>query len=99
MNNVANSKRVFYVAPHMVVGYADILGGRADVTLDRREHDSPADVATPILSAAHVYQTSATRDELAPRYHARADLLRQAPHLLIVLGKGARFDTTHAKAR
>ena len=89
MNNVANSKRVFYVAPHMVVGYADILGGRADVTLDRLEHDSPADVATPILSAAHVYQTSATRDELAPRYHARADLLRQAPNLLIVSSNGA----------
>jgi hypothetical protein len=35
MNNVANSKRVFYMAPHMVVGYAAILGGRGDVTLDR----------------------------------------------------------------
>jgi len=32
MSNVVNSKRVFYVAPHMVVGYADILGKRGDVT-------------------------------------------------------------------
>ena len=53
MSNVVNSKRVFYVAPHMVVGYADILGKRGDVTLDRLEHESPADVATPVLSTAH----------------------------------------------
>ena len=82
MNNVANSKRVFYIAPHMVVGYADILGGRGDVTLDRLEHDSPADVATPILSAAHVYQTSATRDELAELF----SLLAFAPTRCLVAG-------------
>jgi D-3-phosphoglycerate dehydrogenase len=98
MNNVANSKRVFYIAPHMVVGYADILGGRGDVTLNRLEHDSPADVATPILSAAHVYQTSATRDELAPHYHAKADLLRQTPNLLIVSSNGAGYDTVDVNA-
>jgi len=98
MNNVVNSKRVFYVAPHMVVGYADILGRRGDVTLDRLEHDSPADVATPVLSAAHVYQTSATRDELAARYHARADLLRQTPSLLIVSSNGAGYDAVDVNA-
>jgi D-3-phosphoglycerate dehydrogenase / 2-oxoglutarate reductase len=98
MNNVVNSKRVFYVAPHMVVGYADILGRRGDVTLDRLEHDSPANVATPILSTAHAYQTSATRDELASHYHARADLLRQTPNLLIVSSNGAGYDTVDVKA-
>src|SRR5262249_7032677 len=98
MNNVVNSKRVFYVAPHMVVGYADILGKRGDVTLDRLEHESPADEGTPILSVAHVYQTSATRDELAPHYHARADLLRQTPNLLIVSSNGAGYDTIDVNA-
>jgi D-3-phosphoglycerate dehydrogenase len=98
MNNVVNSKRVFYVAPHIVVGYADIVGKRGDVTLDCLEHDSPADVATPVLSAAHVYQTSATRDELAPHYHAKADLLRQMPNLLIVSSNGAGYDTVDVKA-
>jgi len=98
MSNVVNSKRVFYVAPHMVVGYADILGKRGDVTLDRLEHESPADVATPVLSTAHVYQTSATRDELAPHYHARADLLRQTPNLLIVSSNGAGYDTIDVNA-
>jgi D-3-phosphoglycerate dehydrogenase len=98
MSNVVNSKRVFYVAPHMVVGYADILGKRGDVTLDRLEHESPADVATPVLSTAHVYQTSATRDELAPHYHAKADLLRQTPNLLIVSSNGAGYDTIDVNA-
>lgn len=98
MSNVVNSKRVFHIAPHMLVGYADILGRRGDVRLDRLEHDSPADAATPVLLAAHVYQTSATRDELARHYHAGADLLRQMPNLLVVSSNGAGYDTIDVKA-
>ena len=70
MNNVANSKRVFYIAPHMVVGYADILGGRGDVRLDKLENDSADDVAAPILAGAHAFQIGSARDELARKYHA-----------------------------
>jgi D-3-phosphoglycerate dehydrogenase len=98
MSNVANSKRVFYVAPHVPLGYVEILGRRADVTVDRLEHDSPADMTTPILSAAHVYQTSATRDELARHYYTGVDLLQRTPNLLIVSSNGAGYDTVDVNA-
>jgi D-3-phosphoglycerate dehydrogenase len=98
MNNVVNSKRVFYVAPHTPMGFVDILGKRGDVRLDKLEHESPADVATPILSAVHAYQTSSTRDELARHYHASADLLGKTPNLLVVSTNGAGYDTVDVKA-
>jgi len=98
MNNVVNNKRVFYVAPHRPVGYVEILGKRGDVRLDRLEHESPPDVATPVLSAAHAYQTSSTRDELARHYHTSADFLRKTPNLLIVSTNGAGYDTVDVKA-
>jgi D-3-phosphoglycerate dehydrogenase len=98
MSNVVNSKRVFYVAPHRPVGYVEILGQRGDVRLDTLEHESPADVATPILSAAHAYQTSSTRDELARHYHTSAALLQKTPNLLVVSTNGAGYDTVDVKA-
>jgi len=98
MNNVVNSKRVFYVAPHRPVGYVEIIGQRADVRLDMLEHDSPSDVATPILGAAHAYQTSSTRDELVRHYHTSTDFLGKTPNLLVVSTNGAGYDTVDVKA-
>ncbi len=98
MSGVVNSKRVFYVAPHRPVGFVEILGKRGHVTLDKLEHESPAEVAAPVLSAAHAYQTSSTRDELARHYHAGAALLGKTPNLLIVSTNGAGYDTVDVKA-
>jgi D-3-phosphoglycerate dehydrogenase len=98
MNNVVNSKRVFYVAPHRPAGYAEILGKRGDVRLDMIEPDGPAEVAGPILSAAHAYQTSSTRDELAQHFHTSAELLQKTPNLLLVSTNGAGYDTVDVKA-
>ncbi len=98
MNTVVNNKRVFYVSPHTPAGYVALLGKRDDVRLDKLEHESPAAVATPVLAAAHAYQTSSTRDELARHYHTGADLLRQTPNLLVVSTNGAGYDTVDVKA-
>ena len=98
MDNVVNNKRVFYVAPHRPVGFVEILGKRGDVRLDTLAHDSPDAEATPILSAAHAYQTSSTRDELARHYHTSAEFLRKTPNLLIVSTNGAGYDTVDVKA-
>jgi D-3-phosphoglycerate dehydrogenase / 2-oxoglutarate reductase len=98
MNNVVNNKRVFYVAPHRPIGFVEIIGKRGDVRLDMLEHESPADVAEPILSAAHAYQASSTRDELARHYHTSADLLKKTPNLLLVSTNGAGYDTVDVKA-
>jgi D-3-phosphoglycerate dehydrogenase / 2-oxoglutarate reductase len=93
-----NTKRVFYVKylAHQV--YADILGARPDVRLDRLENESPEQVAAPILAAAHAYQIGAARDELARHFHADRDLLARAPNLLIVSSNGAGYDPVDVEA-
>jgi D-3-phosphoglycerate dehydrogenase len=93
-----NNKRVFYVKylAHQI--YADILGKRPDVRLDRLENDSPENVSAPILAAAHAYQVGAARDELAKHFHVDADLLARAPNLLIVSSNGAGFDPVDVDA-
>jgi len=98
MNNVVNNKRVFYVVPHRPIGFVEMLGKRGDVRLDMLEHDSPAEVAEPILAAAHAYQTSSTRDELAGHYHCSAELLKKTPNLLVISTNGAGYDTVDVKA-
>src|SRR4051794_5623055 len=93
-----NNKRVFYVKylAHQI--YADILGARPDVRLDRLENESPDEMASPILAAAHAYQIGAARDELARHFHVDEQLLRRAPNLLIVSSNGAGYDPVDADA-
>jgi D-3-phosphoglycerate dehydrogenase / 2-oxoglutarate reductase len=93
-----NTKRVFYVKYLAHPIYADILGARPGVRLDRLENESPEEVAAPVLSAAHVYQVGAARDELARHFHVDADLLRRAPNLLIVSSNGAGYDPVDVEA-
>src|SRR5262249_61617964 len=59
---------------------------------------SPEAFFAPILEAAHVYQVGAARDELAPHFHAQAELLKRAPNLLIVSSNGAGFDPVDVEA-
>src|SRR3984893_10311184 len=98
MNNVVNSKRVFYVQPHRPLGFGEMLGKRGDIRLDMLEQAKPGEAALEILSAAHAYQTSSARDELAPHYHARAELLGRTPNLLVVSTNGAGSDTVDMRA-
>src|SRR5580693_2563452 len=98
MSNGVNNKRVFGVQPHRPVGYGEILSKRGDIRLDMLEQKSPDAAALEVLSAAHAYQISSARDELAQHYHARAELLGCAPNLLIVSTNGAGYDTVDIKA-
>ena len=93
-----NTRRVFCVKYLAHPIYTDILAARGDIRLDRLENDSPDEVAAPILSAAHVYQVGAARDELARHFHVDADLLRRAPNLLLVSSNGAGFDPVDVEA-
>ena len=58
-------KRVFYVKYLAHDIFAEILGRRNDVRLDRLENDSPDDAAVPVLAGAHAFQIGSARDELA----------------------------------
>jgi len=92
------TKRVFYVERLADPVYAELLGRRADIRLDRLDRDSDDDVAAPVLAAAHVYQIGSTRDELPRRFHLDAGLILRMPGLLIVSTGGAGCDTVDVKA-
>ncbi len=94
----ANAKRVFYVKYLAAPLFAEILATRPEVTLQKLENDSPADVVEPVLAGAHAYQIGSSRDELAPSFHANADLLKRAPNLLLVSTNGAGYDTVDLDA-
>ncbi|MGJ5038628.1 hydroxyacid dehydrogenase [Bradyrhizobium sp. HKCCYLRH3059] len=94
----ANSKRVFYVKYLAHPIFSELLAARPDVRLDRLENESSEAETAPILAAAHAYQIGAARDELAPRFHVDADLLRRAPNLLVVSSNGAGYDPVDVDA-
>jgi D-3-phosphoglycerate dehydrogenase len=98
MNNAVNNKRVFCVQPHRPIGFGEALGKRGDIRLDMLEQKSPDAAAMEVLGAAHAYQMSSARDELARHYHAGAELLGRTPNLLIVSTNGAGYDTVDIKA-
>jgi D-3-phosphoglycerate dehydrogenase len=98
MNNAVNNKRVFLVTPHVPIGYLDIVGRRGDVRFDQLENGSPTAAAKSVLAAAHAYQTSSARDELARDLHTGAELLAHTPNLLLVSTNGAGYDTVDVKA-
>ena len=93
-----NTKRVFYVKYLADPVYAEILGRRDDVRLDRLENESPVDVAGPILAAAHVYQVGSARDEIARTFHVDAALIARMPAVLVVSTSGVGYDTVDVKA-
>jgi D-3-phosphoglycerate dehydrogenase len=93
-----NNKRVFYVKYLAHPIYTEILKARPDVRFDRLDNESPESEFAPILSAAHAYQVGAARDEIAPHFHVHDDLLKRAPHLLIVSSNGAGFDPVDVDA-
>ncbi len=88
-----NLKRVFYVEYLAHPLFADLLGRRSDVSLERLNNDSPDDLAGPVIGAAHAYQIGAARDEIAPKYHLTSALLAHAPNLVAVSSNGAGYDT------
>jgi D-3-phosphoglycerate dehydrogenase / 2-oxoglutarate reductase len=93
-----NAKRVFYVKYLADPVYAEILGARDDVRLDRLDNESADDVAAPVLAAAHVYQIGSARDEIAQRFHVDAGLIAKMPDVLIVSTSGVGYDTVDVKA-
>jgi D-3-phosphoglycerate dehydrogenase len=93
-----NAKRVFFVEYLSSPLYAQIIAQRPDVQLDRLANKDPDDVATPILSGAHVYQAGASRQVLAQRYHVTSALLDRTPNLIAVSSNGAGYDPVDVDA-
>ena len=94
----ANTKRVFYVKYLAHSIFAELLGARADIRLDRLENESSEEIVAPVLAAAHAFQIGAARDELSHTYHVDKRLLARMPKLLIVSSNGAGYDTVDVPA-
>ena len=93
-----NAKRVFFVEYLSSSLYAQTLGKRPDVQLDKLENKQDYAAAAPILSAAHVYQAGASRQVLAKHYHVTPALLDQTPNLVAVSSNGAGYDPVDVDA-
>ncbi len=92
-----NSIRLFYVRRVFHPIFAEIIGTRPQITLEKIENDASDDVAAPVLAGAHIYAVSSARDELNPKFYATAALLAKTPSLLLVSTTGAGFDTVNLK--
>lgn len=93
-----NAKRVFYTKYLPSSLFADLVAQRPDVQLDRLENDTPAPVAQPILSQAHVYQIGASRQVIGQHLQVHDALLDQTPNLIAVSSNGAGYDTVDVDA-
>jgi D-3-phosphoglycerate dehydrogenase / 2-oxoglutarate reductase len=92
-----NVKRVFYVRYLAHPCYLDIIAQRPEIRLDKIENDTPEEIASPVMAAAHAYQIGSARDELQPRFHADRASLAKMPNVLIVSTNGAGYDTVNVK--
>ncbi len=93
-----NTKRIFYTKYLPSAVYPTVLAPRPDVQLDKLENDSPDEVATPILSQAHIYQIGASRQIIAPHLQVNAALLARTPNLIAASSNGAGYDTIDVDA-
>ncbi len=75
-----------------------MVGKRPDVQLDKLENDTPAAVADPILTQAHVYQIGASRQIIGQHLQVHDQLLDKTPNLIAVSSNGAGYDTVDVDA-
>jgi len=88
-----NAKRVFYTKYLPSPLFADVIGKRPDVQLDRLENETPTEAADAVLSQAHVYQIGASRQVIGQHLQVHDPLLDRTPNLIAVSSNGAGYDT------
>ena len=92
------TKRIFYVDRLSHPVFAELLGARRDIQLDKLESDSRQPTIDTVLAGAHAYQISSARDEIPPHLLGTAALLAAAPELLVLSSSGAGTDTIDLEA-
>ena len=92
------AKHVFYVKYLADPVYAEILARRPDIELEKLENSSDDATVDAVLSRAHVYQITSSRDEVAARFHGHHELLSRAPGLLAISTTGVGYDTVDLPA-
>ncbi|HLH78072.1 MAG TPA: hydroxyacid dehydrogenase [Candidatus Binataceae bacterium] len=92
------AKHVFYVKYLADPVYAEILARRPEIALEKLENGSDEASVDAVLSRAHVYQITSSRDEVDARFHGHNELLKRAPRLLAISTTGVGYDTVDLAA-
>jgi D-3-phosphoglycerate dehydrogenase len=95
---MASSKRVVRTDLWIDPAFDRRLAEEKDLSLAVFPARGNAAAAWDLLSAAHVYQVSAAKDELPREWFVTADLLACCPDLLCVSSSGAGYDTVDVAA-
>jgi D-3-phosphoglycerate dehydrogenase / 2-oxoglutarate reductase len=78
--------------------YDQMMQAEPGVSLEVMDLKGSPEAGWQQLSAAHVYQIAATKDDLPSEFFAQEALIKRCPNLLVVSSNGAGFDTVDARA-
>ena len=94
----ASVKNVFYVTNLLHPFFAELIGARNDMLLQRLDNASPGHEVDATLAGAHAYHIEAGRNLIAPGFLADDEFLKRAPELLVVSSQGAGYDSIDLEA-
>ncbi|MCC7425617.1 MAG: hydroxyacid dehydrogenase [Alphaproteobacteria bacterium] len=94
----ANAHRVFYFNFVQHQAFLDVLGARADISVQKLLYSDPFEQSFAAMQGAHAYQATSVRDDLPRPYFVTAEFLQRVPSLLIVSTNGAGYDTIDVPA-
>lgn len=90
--------RVGYLDRPMHPAFDETARAAAHLSIERIAVNQPHDAIMAVLKQCHGYYVSASQDEIAAPFYAKAPLIEQLPQLLFVCSFGAGYDTIDVEA-
>ena len=90
--------RVGYLDRPMHPAFEQTARAAANLTVERIAVNQSHDAIMAVLKQCHGYYVSASQDEIAAPFYAKAPLIEQLPQLLFVCSFGAGYDTIDVDA-
>jgi D-3-phosphoglycerate dehydrogenase len=90
--------RVGYLDRPMHPAFDQTVRGNSALSVERIAVDQPHERIMAALRQCHGYYVSASQDEIAAPFYAKAPLIEQLPQLLLVASFGAGYDTIDVDA-
>ena len=90
--------RVGYLDRPMHPAFDETARAAPNLSVERIAVNQPHDEIMAVLKQCHGYYVSASQDEIAAPFYAKAPLIEQLPQLLFVCSFGAGYDTIDVDA-
>jgi D-3-phosphoglycerate dehydrogenase len=90
--------RVGYLDRPMHPAFDETARAAPNLSIERIAVNQPHDEIMAVLKQCHGYYVSASQDEIAAPFYAKAPLIEQLPNLLFVCSFGAGYDTIDVDA-